>query len=126
MKQVFEHYEKWEDYQAGMFSMNALDNETEIVNNCVSLLSNEQDFYNTLLDVLSNWKIATAVNLTNKGQNRRAWLGAAACMYKHKAPEYITRIAWGLLDTQTQYRANLVAEKIINNFQSNSNVKTLF
>lgn len=129
MKQVFEHYEKWEDYQAGMYEMKDVSNEDEKVNNAVLLLSSETDFFDTLTKLVQDWQIATAVNLTNKGQNRRAWLGAAACMYKYQTPEYLTRIAWNLLDSQTQHKANLVAEKIINIFEQKTNlthVKTLF
>jgi organic radical activating enzyme len=55
--------------------------------------------------------------ISNKYQNRRAWLGAAACMYKHKCPEYLTRIAWGKLDSQTQFKANTIAEKIIKEYE---------
>lgn len=111
MKQIYEHYEKWEDYRAGMFSLSTVSDDKILLSR--DLLSNANKFYNTLLNVLVDWQVSAAVNLTNKGQNRRAWLGAAACMYKHSAPEYITRIAWGLLDYRTQKMANAIAEKII-------------
>lgn len=102
-------------------------NEDEKLKNAISLLSSESEFYNTLKLVLSNWPISTAVNLTNKQQNRRAWLGAAGCMYTHKAPEYITRLAWGELSTDLQNKANAVAENIISLYENpNQNAQTLF
>ena len=127
MKQVFTHYEKWEDFQAGMYSLLDLVDKDKKVIGAINLLSNENDFYIASKQVLENWKIATEVNFTNKQQNRRAWLGAAACMYVHNTPEYLTRIAWNLLNKDIQDRANLIAEKVINEYiNKKNNVQTLF
>lgn len=127
IRQVFAHYEKWEDFKAGMFSLQHFENENQLIDSALKLLSDNDDFYNTLLLVINNWEISTAVNLTNKGQNRKAWLGAAGCCYKYGVPEYLTRIAWNQLDEKTQHKANLVAEKIINHYlNTNTNAKTLF
>lgn len=113
MKQIFIEYTKWEDYLVGMYNDNDVIDKNIKINNSVLLLSNSYDFYNVCKDVLNNWVNAVDVNLSNKNQNRRAWLGAAACMYNHKSPEYLTRVAWGLLSIQKQAAANNVAEKII-------------
>jgi hypothetical protein len=127
LKQVFEHYEKWEDYKAGMFTTSTIQNKEEKILLSVNLLSSEKDFYEASLRMINDWEICTNVNLTNKGQNRRAWIGAATCMHKHGAPEYITRIAWSLLDKEVQIKANLIADKLIHEFETkSSNVKTLF
>jgi hypothetical protein len=127
MKQIFFNYLEWEDYISGMYeTVNIIDYE-EKINNAKFLLSNENLFYETLKDVLKNWVKSSAVNLTNKQQNRRAWLGAAACMYKFNVPEILTRIAWNSLEENIQNKANLIAEKIIIEYQNNiNNVKTLF
>ena len=127
MKQIFFNYLEWEDYISGMYeTVNIIDYE-EKINNAKLLLSNENLFYETLKDVLKNWVKSSAVNLTNKQQNRRAWLGAAACMYKFNVPEILTRIAWNSLEENIQNKANLIAEKIIIEYQNNiNNVKTLF
>lgn len=127
MKQVFEHYEKWEDYRAGMFTLVDVIDKDKKVFGAVNLLSDESDFYNVLKQMMQTWKTATEVNMTNKGQNRRAWLGAAACMFKHNTPEYLTRIAWNLLNKGIQDKANAIADKIIYEFENTScNGKTLF
>lgn len=127
MKQVFTHYEKWEDFQAGMYSLLDIPDKDKKVIGAINLLSNENDFYEASKQVLENWKVATEVNFTNKQQNRRAWLGAAACMFIHNTPEYLTRIAWNLLNKDIQDRANLIAEKVINEYTNQkNNVKTLF
>lgn len=127
MKQVFAHYEKWEDFQAGMYSLSDILDKDKKVIGAINLLSSENDFYNASKEVLKKWKISVDVNFTNKGQNRRAWLGAAACMFIHNTPEYLTRIAWNLLNKDVQDRANLIAEKIIMEYENEkNNVKTLF
>lgn len=127
MKQVFTHYEKWEDFQAGMYSLLDIPDKDKKVIGAINLLSNPNDFYEASKQVLENWKVATEVNFTNKQQNRRAWLGAAACMFIHNTPEYLTRIAWNLLNKDIQDRANLIAEKVINEYTNQkNNVKTLF
>jgi hypothetical protein len=113
MKQIFIEYHKWEDYLAGMYNDNDIIDKDIKINNSVLLLSNPFDFYSVCRLVINNWVNSVDVNLSNKNQNRRAWLGAAACMYNHKSPEYITRIAWGILDLKKQAAANNVAEKII-------------
>lgn len=127
MKQIFIHYEKWEDFQAGMYSLVDINDKDKKVIGAISLLSNEIDFYNAMKSVLDKWKIAVDVNLTNKQQNRRAWLGASACMFIHNTPEYLTRVAWGLLNKDIQDRANLLADKIISEYENKDNhAKTLF
>lgn len=125
--QFFDHYEKWEDYQNGMFETSVLFGKQDMVISAITLLRNPDNFYDVLKKVVVNWPIATKVNLTNLQQNRRAWLGAAACSYDAKVPEILTRIAWNCLDKNIQDEANAIAEKIINEFESqNNNAKTLF
>jgi hypothetical protein len=127
MKQIFEHYEKWEDYQAGMYQLtDIIDKDLKVINS-IKLLSDNNLFYDICKKILIDWPIASNVNLTNKNQNRRAWLGAAACMYKNRCPEYLTRIAWNLLNKEIQDKANLIAEKIISEYEKrNTYGKTLF
>ena len=127
MVQVFEHYTKWEDWKAGMFSMNEQTDSELKISASVNVLSSPDLFYDILKDVLQSWPISSAVNLTNKQQNRKAWLGAAACMFSNQAPEYITRIAWSILSEDQQKTANMIAGKIISEYENTNNyAKTLF
>ena len=127
MKQIFKPYTKWEDFLNGMYTLNDVIDKDKKVIGAITLLSNQKAFYMALKEVLTNWPIASKVNLTNKQQNRNAWLGAAACMYIHNTPEYLTRIAWGLLNKDVQQKANNIADKIIIEFENkNHNEKTLF
>lgn len=117
MEQIYIEYQKWEDYLSGMYNMNDTIDKDKKVINAINLLSNPNQFYEVCNDLVNDWKNATDVNLSNKNQNRKAWLGAAACMYKYEVPEYLTRIAWGLLNKQVQDSANRIAEKIIQEYE---------
>ena len=90
------------------------------------MLRNNKLFYDTCVELLKNWRIASDVNMTNCDINRRAWLGAAACCYKFKVPEIATRIAWNNLTDQEQEAANKIAQNIINDYELkvNNNAET--
>ena len=118
MEQIYIKYEKWEDYLCGMYNSNDVIDKDKKVIESIKLLSNTNDFYQTCKTIMIEWKNASEVNLSNKNQNRKAWLGAAACMYKCKAPEYLTRIAWSLLNKNIQDKANKIAEKIIKEYDT--------
>lgn len=128
-KQFFIHYQKWEDFQNGMYRVKEENGKDLMVFNAINLLKNQEEFYSTMMDLINDWNISVKVNLTNNQQNKRAWLGAAACCYKYNVPEYLTRIAWNLLDKNYQVEANITAEKIIT-YYNNKNIiqdaKTLF
>lgn len=118
MRQYFEPYTKWEDYLSGMYSARRIgrhenDGKLEL---SVKLLSNECEFYSTCLKVIEKWPIASKVHLTNKDQNRRAWIGAAACCIHCGAQETITRQAWSMLTDLEQTKANIVADSVIESF----------
>ncbi len=113
MNQIYHHYEKWEDYKAGMYTYSVSERDNEFINYAIQLLSNANNFYNACKQVLDNWKYSAEVNLTNTRTNRRAWLGAAACMFIHNCPEVLTRSAWSLMSEEKRKEANEVATKII-------------
>ena len=119
MKQYYKEYYYWEDYINGMYEMDNIKNESELISLAINMLSNKELFLNTCIEVIENWTISTKVNLTNKQCNRKAWLGQASCNYKYKVPEILTRIAWSKLDIIQQYEANEIAQKVINSYELN-------
>jgi hypothetical protein len=90
----------------------------ELEDLAIKLLSNEQDFYNAGLRLLDEWKISCEENLTNKNQNRVAYIGQACCCLIHGVPELITKQAWKQIPIDIQIKANKVAEKIIKIYES--------
>lgn len=66
-----------------------------------------------MLQVADKWKYSCEHNLSNKTQNRKAWIGHAACALALGCPEDITREAWSYLTEEQQQRANDEAQKAI-------------
>lgn len=116
MQQFYAPYSQWEDFNNGMYCSTVTKDENQIIK-AKSLLSNPIEFKNTLIKLLKDWPISTKVNLTNKGANRRAWLGAAACNHKHGVTEINTRYAWGELNDIQRFNANTIAELIITDYE---------
>ena len=85
----------------------------ELENLAIKLLSNEKEFYNAGLRLLNEWKISCEENLTNLNQNRVAYIGQACCCLVYGIPEIVTKSAWKIIDSETQFKANKIAEKII-------------
>ena len=116
MKQIFAHYLKWEDYQNGMYTLD-LPIESNIFKG-VYLLSNEDLFYSVALEVINNWVVSSSVNLTSPSVNKQAWIGQASCCYKYGNNELTTRKSWALLTDIQKYKANNIADKIINIYEN--------
>ncbi len=93
----------------------------ELEDKSIKLLSDENEFYNAGLKLLSEWKISCDENLSNTSQNRIAFIGQACCSLIYKVPEIITKSAWKRIDLQTQLKANAIAQKIINIYESQNN-----
>lgn len=119
MERYYKEYIFWEDYLNGMYETSSKENDFFYINKAIELLSNENLFLETCLKVVKHWTISTRVNLTNKNCNRQAWLGQACCSYLYNATETQTRQAWMMLTELQRHKANLIADKIIKNFELN-------
>lgn len=72
-----------------------------------------------MLRVVAEWPVSCEQNLTDTGQNRRAWVGHAACCLATGAPEYLTREAWGHLTQEQRDKANARADQAIRRWFDN-------
>jgi len=114
IKQKFHDYRLWEDFQHGMYTTDIRnEGSDELVLLGKALLASPEELHNAMWNVVSEWKIAAEVNLTNNGCNKRAWLGQAACSLTHNVPEILTRQSWGMLTDDERIAANKVADQII-------------
>ena len=120
MRQIFEPYWKWEDFQNGMYDPPSAADVLALCERSVALLSNPRAFAAACRDVFDKWPVATAVNLTNMSTNRRAWLGQAACSLVHNVPELATRSAWKDLSDEQRCHANQVADEAIREYEATS------
>jgi hypothetical protein len=110
-EQVFHPYTDWEDYKAGMWGR-AVHVDAKAEAAC-RVLGDPDVFYNAACDMLRDWPKAAEHNLTNREQNRRAWVGQATCCYLTGASEEATRLAWWLLLLSEREAANEVADRVI-------------
>ena len=121
MVRIFHPYWLWEEYKAGMWRTESKEyNETNL-HNVIEFTGNHILYGEAMIKVVDNWKISCEHNLTDLSINRKAWIGHAACCYEKGYPEYLVREAWGHLNEQQQYLANLEAEKAIKYFENKIN-----
>lgn len=119
MERFYARYELWEDYQNGMFDKPPESECERLVMSAKNILSDCERFEKAARAVLAEWVVSSAVNLTNRGENRRAWVGQSACCYEGKVPEILTRQAWAQLSEKQRASANKIADKIIKHFEVN-------
>ena len=116
IEQKFYHYEKWEDYQSGMYD-ELKEGRTSRIELAQLLLKNEKLCEKWMREVTKRWKVACEQNFTNPQINRKAWLGQAACCLYAGVKENETREAWWLLTEEQRNIANNIAEIVIKDWE---------
>lgn len=114
LQRAFFHYTVWEDYKSGMYSDFDKETEYKLVTQAILCLKNPEL---AMIMVTVNWPKSAAENLSNKQQNRKAWLGQAACCLIYGSPEHCTREAWKLLTNEERNLANQIAQKTIEQWE---------
>lgn len=112
MERIFHHYNKWEDFHAGMYD-ESRDGRKERVQKAAVILGTPSICRTAMQKVISEWPIATEYNLSNAEINRKAWLGQAACSCYAGIHEDETREAWGIMTEAQRTEANRIAASII-------------
>lgn len=114
VKKIYHHYEKWEEYKAGMWENPSKDEIENLVPQIIEFTGNHIEYGKAMLEVIKNWKFSCEDKLTDIHLNRRAWLGHAACCFKFGWKESLVRIAWNKLTNKQRFLANKEADKCIN------------
>ena len=112
MERIFHHYNKWEDFHAGMYD-ECRDGRKERVLQAAAILGTPDICREAMEKVIAEWKFATEYNLSNAEINRKAWLGQAACCCYAGIHEDETREAWGIMTESQRIEANSIAASII-------------
>lgn len=112
MERIFHHYNKWEDFHAGMYD-ECKEGRKERVKQAASILGTPSICRKAMEKVIAEWRIATEYNLSNAEINRKAWLGQAACSCYAGIHEDETREAWGIMTESQRTEANRIAASII-------------
>lgn len=105
----------WEDHKDGMYTLTAGWQEKILV--ARELLANPARLESAMGAVVDAWPVAAEHQLTNTEQNRRAWLGQAACRLLVRAPALATRAAWPQLTEEQRTAANACASRVIREWE---------
>ena len=116
IERIYHPYWEWEEVSFNMWG--SVGDKDKYLKEAIKFTGNHIAYGFYMLKVAKEWAKSCEHNLTNKTQNRKAWIGHAACAYKFKCPEHIVRLAWGHLSEDQQRRANKQAEQTIKWWES--------
>ena len=108
-RRIYHHYERLEEYAAGMWRMVTGDERKQYADAAAVLMKDPERFKASMLRAVDEWRYSGEHNLTSMASNRIAWLGHAGCCIAVQAPEDVTRQAWWTLTKRQQDEANRVA-----------------
>lgn len=115
IKQVYHPYWLWEEQKYNMWG--AVKDRMAALEWAIEFTGDNELYGKWMQKVVEDWQYSCEHNLTNKTQNRLAWVGHAACAYANKCPEDIVRKAWGYLTEEQQRLANMQAQKAIEKWE---------
>lgn len=120
MNRVFVHYEKWECYKNGMWRKVSLSEEDDFLIKATNFTGDHNLYGNAMMRVINEWPLSCSHHLSDLSINRRAYIGHAACSLEINCPEYITRMAWHLLNDNQRILANKMADLAILKWEQNN------
>jgi hypothetical protein len=109
MKRIFHPYWKWEEVKHNMWG--TVPTRDLYLQKAIKFTGDHILYGSFMKRVVNEWKYSCEHNLSDMTQNRKAWLGHAACALALLCPEDIVRSAWGFLTRTQQSKANWQAEK---------------
>lgn len=80
------------------------------IETAVNYIEDTEKFGGDMIRVVNEWKFSCEHNLTDRSQNRRAWIGQAAAALAYNYSADFTKTAWNMTDKQKQEDANKVAD----------------
>jgi hypothetical protein len=92
-------------------------NRDEWLKQAIEFTGNALLYGEYMVKVLSEMPNSCEHNLSNITQNRKAWIGHAACALAIACPEDIVREAWSHLSAEQQDAANYQAELAIKKWE---------
>jgi len=114
---VYHPYWMWEEVEKNMWG--TVDNRKRFLDWAIKFTGDHKKYGRFMMRVADEWKYSCEHNLSNLTQNRKAWIGHAACALANECPEDIVREAWGHLTREQQNLANKQAENAISHWENN-------
>jgi len=94
-----------------------VDDRDKYLKIAVEFTGDHERYGAAMFQVLQLWPISCEHNLSDKSQNRKAWIGHAACAIAIGCPEDIVRQAWHMLTDEQRVAANKAADTAINQWE---------
>jgi hypothetical protein len=120
MKQIFHHYELWEDYKCGFYNNCSGEQKKELIKKVVDIFSNENLTRKYMEKVISEWKYSLEHNLTNPSINKIAYIGQSACAIAFNIPNTITMEAWRYVSIENRNKADKIALESIKKWKESN------
>ena len=117
IKRIYHPYWKWEEVKFNMWGR--VDDKQEFLEKAIEFTGNYKLYGKYMMKVVKDWKYSCEHNLSDKSQNRQAWIGHAAAALALQCPEDIVRQAWWHLTDKQREMANKEADKAINYWEKN-------
>lgn len=89
----------------------------ELLPKAIDFTGNALLYGEWMLKALELWPFSCEHNLSDKSQNRQAWIGHAACYLAIQCTEDVTREAWWKLTDEQRDLANAQADIAIAEFE---------
>jgi len=116
IKRIFHPYWKWEEVDFNMWGR-VKDREAAL-SKAIEFTGSHCLYGIYMRRVVHEWPFSCEHNLSAIDQNRKAWLGHAACALALQYPEDIIRQAWGRLSEEQQTSANNQAQRAIEHWEA--------
>lgn len=92
-------------------------NRELMLREAIEFTGNAELYGAAMLRVIREWRYSCEHNLSNISQNRKAWIGHAACALEKGFCEDVVREAWGYLSPEQQKKANAKAQQAIEEWE---------
>ncbi len=92
-------------------------NRNEFLERAIAFTADADLYGRWMIKVTEQWPFSCEHNLTDRSQNRRAWIGHAAVALAIQCPEDIVRVAWSKLTERQQIEANAKADDAIRSWE---------
>ena len=116
----FCHYEKLEEYHAGMWALVGPSERTKMALKAARFMKDTAKFGEFMRRVCSEWEHSCLFNFTSPNINSVPWLGQAAVCFATGANEWATRAAWNELPYDVREMANIQARDAISEWWANN------
>ena len=111
LNRIWHPFWKWEESKFNMWG--TVKDRNEYLMQAIEFTDDAELYGSYMMRVAQEWPYSCEHNLTDRSQNRRAWIGHAACALAFQCPEDIVRSAWSRLTELQQAEANAKADEAI-------------